>query len=170
MLFRAIEDCGGRVLKTIGDAVMASFLNNEQAMRAIAAFLAQIEAYNAQRNISEQVWLKLGVHRGPAILVTLNDRLDYFGSSVNKAARIQGLARSGELACSAEVYADPAFRQLLDTVRIGDTLRQEVNLKGLDGNHTIYRTRLLNPPDEIVLGAGTSPMQRFLTSLGLGAR
>ncbi len=170
ILFRAIEDCGGRVLKTIGDAVMASFLNNEQAIRAIADFLTQIEAYNAQRNIPEQVWLKLGVHRGPAILVTLNDRLDYFGSSVNKAARIQGLARSGELACSAEVYADPAFRQVLDTVRIGDTLRQEVNLKGLEGNHTIYRTRLLSPPDEIAPSTGTSPMQRFLASLGLGAR
>ncbi len=169
ILFQSIEDCGGRVLKTIGDAVMASFLNNEQAIRAIADFLSQMARYNMQRKIEEQVWLKLGLHRGSAILVTLNDRLDYFGSSVNKAARIQGLARSGELAFSAEVYDDPVFRRILDEIRVSGVTRQEVNLKGLEGNHTIYRVRLVEPPPEFSSDPA-SPMQRLLGSLGLTPR
>src|SRR3546814_2334232 len=44
----------------------------------------------------EAIVIKLGLHRGPCIAVTLNDRLDYFGSTVNLAARLQGQSRGGD--------------------------------------------------------------------------
>jgi class 3 adenylate cyclase len=37
-------------------------------------------------------------------VVTLNDRLDYFGQTVNIAARVQGLADVGEVYISEQVY------------------------------------------------------------------
>ena len=43
--------------------------------------------------------LKIGLHKGAAIAVTLNDRLDYFGQTVNIAARVQNLADADELIC-----------------------------------------------------------------------
>ena len=38
--------------------------------------------------------IKLGLHKGPCIAVTLNERLDYFGGTVNMAARLQGRSRA----------------------------------------------------------------------------
>jgi len=53
------------------------------------------------------------VHAGPCIAVTLNERLDYFGRTVNTAARIQGLSEGGDVVLSAAVAADPEVASLL---------------------------------------------------------
>ena len=81
ILFKQIEKQGGTILKTIGDAVMASFIRNELALKAIIEALEEFKQYNKNRHIDEQVHIKTGIHRGSAILVNLNDKLDYFGSS-----------------------------------------------------------------------------------------
>ena len=57
--------------------------------------------------------LKVGVHAGPSVVVTLNDRLDYFGSTVNMAARLQGQSEGGDIVLSRAVADDPAVRPLL---------------------------------------------------------
>ena len=57
--------------------------------------------------------LKLGLHDGPCIAVTLNDRLDYFGRTVNLAARLQGQSRGGDVVVSAELAGDPEVAPLL---------------------------------------------------------
>ena len=79
------------MVKTIGDAVMATFPTPD---RALAAALRMREAMRAQRERgNEDLLLKIGIHEGPCLAVTLNDRQDYFGQTVNIAARVQGLAR-----------------------------------------------------------------------------
>jgi class 3 adenylate cyclase len=50
------------------------------------------------------------IHTGHSIVVTLNNRLDYLGKTVNIASRIQGLADAREIYISQEVYAYPGFR------------------------------------------------------------
>ena len=57
--------------------------------------------------------LKLGVHVGPSVVVNLNDRLDYFGSTVNMAARLQGQSQGGDIVLSRAVADDPAVSPLL---------------------------------------------------------
>ena len=42
----------------------------------------------------EDLLLKIGIHEGPCLAVILNDRQDYFGQTVNIAARVQALADS----------------------------------------------------------------------------
>jgi class 3 adenylate cyclase len=96
---------GGAVVKTIGDAVMATFSTPD---RALAAALRMREAIGDVGNDrrQEDLLLKIGIHAGPCLAVMLNDRLDYFGQTVNIAARIQGLA------VSHAIFASKAGRRL----------------------------------------------------------
>ncbi len=139
ILFEQTEKQGGTILKTIGDAVMASFIRNELALRAIIDALEQFRQYNNKHCTDEQVHIKIGIHRGPAILVNLNERLDYFGSTINKAARIQAIAKSGEICFSEQVYQDAVFMQCLKERGLKNLNRHSVNLKGIDGPQTVYK-------------------------------
>jgi len=58
--------------------------------------------------------VKIGLHCGPCIAVTLNDRLDYFGRTVNLAARLQGESRGGDIVLSEAMAADPGVAMVLD--------------------------------------------------------
>ncbi|MDM8566761.1 adenylate/guanylate cyclase domain-containing protein [Candidatus Halobeggiatoa sp. HSG11] len=139
ILFSYIEQQGGIILKTIGDAVMASFTSNEAALLSIINALEEFEQYNNNKHIDRQVNIKIGIHRGPTILVNLNERLDYFGSTINKAARIQAVANSGEICFSEQVYQDSNFVQAMKRSGIENISRHSINLKGIDGLQTVYK-------------------------------
>ena len=98
LLAAIVRDHDGAVVKTIGDAVMASFSDPAQAVRAALAMqdADQLESGQGVRDLV----LKVGVHAGPSVVVTLNDRLDYFGSTVNMAARLQGQSTGGDIVLS----------------------------------------------------------------------
>jgi class 3 adenylate cyclase len=119
LLAAIVRDHDGAVVKTIGDAVMASFSDPAQAVRAALAMQAQIG--------STELVLKVGVHAGPSVVVTLNDRLDYFGSTVNMAARLQGQSTGGDIVLSGAVAEDPAVREAIADV---PSHRETVVLKG----------------------------------------
>ena len=142
ILFEAIAQHGGTVIKTIGDAVMASFIQNDQALCSILTALARIRQYNQQRNIEEQVCLKIGLHRGAAILVNLNQRLDYFGSTINKAARIQSLSGSNQVSFSEAIYQDKGFQKILTDLHLDRVQPLIANLKGIEGEQCIYQITL----------------------------
>ena len=99
----------GAIIKTIGDAVMAAFLNPADAVQAALDMRSEIAAFN-ERQPDKALILKIGVHKGAAIAVTLNERLDYFGQTVNIAARVQNLADADEIFVSQDVY-DAARRE-----------------------------------------------------------
>ncbi|OOK73386.1 adenylate and Guanylate cyclase catalytic domain protein [Mycobacterium kansasii] len=56
------------------------------------------------------------MHAGPSVVVTLNDRLDYFGSTVNMAARLQGQSAGDDIVLSHAVANDPAVREIVADV------------------------------------------------------
>src|SRR5581483_5869459 len=72
----------------------------------------------AQELLPEPLVLKAGVHYGPCIAVTQEDRLDYFGSTVNAAARLVGLSTGGDVVLSAAVLADPEVASALAGKRL----------------------------------------------------
>ena len=119
LLGSIVRDHDGAVVKTIGDAVMASFGDPANAVRAALDMQAKIKSHD--------LVLKLGVHMGPSVVVNLNDRLDYFGSTVNMAARLQGQSQGGDVVISRAVADDPAVKPLLVTVPCRD---ESVTLKG----------------------------------------
>lgn len=124
LLENAVQQNHGVLVKTIGDAVMAVF-NNE--IHAVQAAFRAIQTF--PYNFEEQQFhldIKLGIHSGSTIAVNLNQQIDYFGTTVNLAARIQGLARAGEL-----VISDKVYEQAGDFLNIKPYTREQVNLKGL---------------------------------------
>ncbi|MCB1201256.1 MAG: adenylate/guanylate cyclase domain-containing protein [Leptospiraceae bacterium] len=139
ILIAEIEGHGGIVIKTIGDAVMGSFTSTEMAWQALMSAKKRMDAYNESKNVAEKVHLKIGLHRGPAILVNLNERLDYFGSTVNKAARIQSLSGTEEVSFSTEIHEDPATIPILKSEGVKKLKRIQRNLKGIEGEHTVFQ-------------------------------
>ncbi|NIA72461.1 adenylate/guanylate cyclase domain-containing protein [Pelagibius litoralis] len=127
----------GAVVKTIGDAVMAAFAAPADAVAAGLAVQREVAAFNAGEQ--EPVAIKLGVHEGPCIAVTLNGRLDYFGTTVNMAARLQGKSEGGDLVLSAVVSEDHGVTPLLDGL---DCINETTNLKGFDVPVAFRRIRL----------------------------
>lgn len=109
LLERLIAAHGGTVVKTIGDAVMAAFVREEDAVRAAAAMHREFQAFRRTEADADALSLKIGAFAGPCYAVTANGVLDYFGQTVNVAARLQGAAHGGELVLP-ESLADTAQR------------------------------------------------------------
>lgn len=124
-LARIVREHEGAVVKTIGDAVMAVFADPARGVAAALAMQQHIGELNAGSDAP--LVLKLGLHAGPCIAVNLNDRLDYFGRTVNLAARLQGESRGGDVVLSAELAAEPEVAGLL-TER--EPERGETTLRG----------------------------------------
>jgi class 3 adenylate cyclase len=105
VLREIISNHRGAIVKTIGDAIMAVFMRPEDALAAAGELHARIGAECKERGHSHPVTLKIGMHDGPCIAVTLNERLDYFGSTVNLAARVEAQSKGGDIVVS-RVLAD----------------------------------------------------------------
>jgi class 3 adenylate cyclase len=125
----------GAVTKTIGDAVMAAFSNSADAVQATLEMREAVDQLNRDRPQRDFI-LKIGVHRGASIAVTLNDRLDYFGQTVNIAARVQNLADGDEICMTEDVYGAPA---VADIVAAFPLAKSEAELKGVSKAMSIYR-------------------------------
>lgn len=102
----------GAVVKTIGDAVMATFPTPDRAIAAAMRMREQMRRLNEERG-GEDLILKIGIHEGPCIAVNLNERQDYFGQTVNIASRVQHLATSDEIFATSTVLGSPRASDLL---------------------------------------------------------
>lgn len=126
----------GAVVKTIGDAVMATFPTPDRGMAAVLRMREAMRGLNAERG-REDLLLKIGIHEGPCLAVTLNDRLDYFGQTVNIAARVQGLAMSQSIFASEPVIRDAATARLLAEAGLEPAARK-CTLRGIADEFTVY--------------------------------
>jgi class 3 adenylate cyclase len=133
VLKESIADEGGALVKTIGDAVMAVFRHPAAALRAMLHAQQRLALPTAGMR---PLTLKAGLHTGACIAVTLNDRLDYFGSTVNLAARLEAQSTGDDVVVSAAVYNDPGVRELLSDPGNGFVAtRFAIPLKGFDDEH-----------------------------------
>ena len=104
---------GGAIVKTIGDAVMAVYPDAALAVGAALEMRDGIERFN-EAQPERTVSLKIGLHHGAAIAVTLNDELDYFGQTVNIASRVQEMADADEIWITDDVSHYPGVDELLE--------------------------------------------------------
>jgi class 3 adenylate cyclase len=140
-LLRAIvASKGGAVVKTIGDAVMASFADPLDAVNAAIAMRREVTTIG-----KGDLLLKIGLHTGPCIAVELNDRLDYFGRTVNIAARVQALAEAGEIVCTEPVYEASGVKEAVAAAELGSSL-EEVSLRGISDAVPVVRLLALSAP------------------------
>ena len=125
---KAIAEHDGAIVKTIGDAVMAVF---RSAADGLLAMLEVQQALAAPGDGSRPLQLKAGLNTGPCIAVTLNDRLDYFGSTVNMAARLECLSSGSDVIISRSVFEDSRVRELIDAGHFA-AAPFDMSLKGFD--------------------------------------
>ena len=103
----------GAIVKTIGDAIMACFTDPSRALLAAAELHARLAPHLVQSGHEYPAQLKIGLHAGPAIAVTLNERLDYFGTTVNLAARVEGQSQGGDIVVTRETADKVDAEELL---------------------------------------------------------
>lgn len=143
VLAEAVAVNDGSLVKTMGDAVMAVFTKPIQAVAAALAIQTAIADFNRQREFAEPVTVKLGLHNGPCLAVNANDTLDYFGTTVNIAARLQSLSRGGDLVVSAGVYEDADAHVLLTAY---PAVSATVPLRGITDPISIYHVDVDRQP------------------------
>jgi class 3 adenylate cyclase len=135
-LLEIISSEAGAVVKTIGDAVMATFVRPEQAIAAALRMRTAMERLNEQRGTRDLV-VKIGIHEGPCLAVMLNDRQDYFGQTVNIAARVQGLSTSQAIHVTGPVMAADAVEAILQHAAI-TPIEKHAALRGITDKIMVY--------------------------------
>jgi class 3 adenylate cyclase len=133
--FRALQEIvaaeAGAVVKTIGDAVMATFPTPD---RAVAAALRM---RGAMSDLGSDLILKIGIHEGPCLAVMENERQDYFGQTVNIASRVQGLATSSSIFLTGPVADNRESARVLSDNGITPAPRERA-LRGIAGRVAVY--------------------------------
>lgn len=131
-----VQEHGGSVNKVLGDGLLAIFNDPapvpdhaHRALRAALAMKSRAQALQAELHsvLPEEFHIGVGVNTGPATLASLacGERIDYtaVGSSVNLAARLQGLSSNNAIIAAASTYEPLGAR-----VKIKDERREP--LKG----------------------------------------
>jgi class 3 adenylate cyclase len=135
-LLEIIASEKGAVVKTIGDAVMATFVRPEHAIVAGLRMRAAMDKLNAERGSNDLV-VKIGIHEGPCLAVMLNERQDYFGQTVNIAARVQSLSTSQEIHITGPVIDAPAVAEILNRQAI-KPIQKQAALRGIADKMLVY--------------------------------
>jgi class 3 adenylate cyclase len=136
VLTESVTAEAGAVVKTIGDAVMATFPTPDRAIAAAFRMRDGIRQLNDQHQ-REDLSLKIAIHEGPCLAVTLNDRQDYFGQTVNIASRVQGIGGPRSIFVTQSVVGDSKTSQFLETA--GATpIPRRASLRGVADEIPVY--------------------------------
>lgn len=139
LLASAVRKHDGAIVKTMGDAIMASFSTPRDAVAAAVEMITAMEAVTARvKADGHETGLKVGVHEGAALAVNAESRLDYFGQTVNIAARVQALAASGEVWVTETVAQGAGVDAVLKAAGFAPE-RRVVSLKGVGAPTPVYR-------------------------------
>jgi class 3 adenylate cyclase len=125
---KSIAEHDGAIVKTIGDAVMGVFRSAADGLRAM---LEVQEILASPPDGGLPLTLKAGLNTGPCIAVTLNDRLDYFGSTVNMAARLECLSSGSDVIISRSVYEDAKVQEVIKSQGLSAE-EFDMSLKGFE--------------------------------------
>lgn len=150
ILGECIDRNRGSLVKTIGDAVMASFASGADAVRA--ALESQAELHAQAQLMGTELLLKAGVHAGACLAVRLNGRLDFFGGAVNVAARVQGLSQGADVVVTDAVMADIEAAAMTSALRIRIAESFDAELRGITTPVGVHRLIALGTDEPCVWG------------------
>ena len=134
----------GGIVKTIGDAVMAVFVDPRDALHSAVEMIDAFDDLETARKLKNSIIIKVGIHHCPCIAVTLNERLDYFGTTVNMAARVQGLSDGRDIMASqALIEGSDGIAWLADNKWAHESF--VTSLKGLKASYQVHKLFRPNP-------------------------
>jgi class 3 adenylate cyclase len=151
----ATEQHQGTVIKTMGDEVMATFADADQALNAAAQMQQQISRHSQLKVEGQPVALRIGCHFGPVVL----ENRDVFGATVHTANRMTSQAKAMQIMITAQMV-DRLAPQWRTTVRQVDV----ATLKG-QGNEVVLYEVLWQSEDVTsmvpAIGMGNSHLPRL---------
>jgi class 3 adenylate cyclase len=136
VLTQIVAAQGGAIARTIGDAVMATFPTPDRAVAAALQMREAMQRLNEEHK-REDLLLKIGIHEGPCLAVIQNGRQDYFGQTVNIAARVQELAVSRSILVTGRAVENPQTSMLLDANNIKPVAKGAA-LRGIADEIMVY--------------------------------
>ena len=125
-LFRAF---GGKVIKSIGDAFLATFESPTQAVLSGVAIQDRLWQHNRSAKPSERLDVRIAINVGEVRL----ESNDVFGEPVNIAARVEGIAEAGE------VYFTEAVYLAMNKAEVPSAEVGHFELKGIPGKIRVFR-------------------------------
>ncbi|HSH04099.1 MAG TPA: adenylate/guanylate cyclase domain-containing protein [Anaerolineae bacterium] len=140
-LQKIVRDNEGAIVKTIGDAIMATFTIPANGVQAAIDMQKQLDEFNTIQS-QLPIKLKLGLHHGPCIAVNLSGRLDYFGTTVNLAARMEGQSQGDDIIISEHLYKDVAIQKILNDNPTIQVTSFTTPIKGFDAAFQLYRLQI----------------------------
>jgi len=158
LLRKVVENHGGRVIKNIGDSIMATFDDAEEAVRAAMSMQRNLNRLNCTKKPEDQCRVRIGAHYGRGIVKSN----DVFGDVVNVASRVQSLAAPEQILISdalSQGIADRGF----SLASLG-----KFQLKGKTEKTELYEVRWdPTQPTPLALGqtlvsSGISPRHEFM--------
>lgn len=132
----AVERRGGKVIKTEGETVMASFPTAEAAVLAAGDIQGRMAELRMAAPLGRLFRPRVGVSWGRVIREERAGELDYFGNTVNAAARLMKLSGDGEAMISGSAAAEPGVAALLEGAG-----RENAKLKGFEGEVPVLRLK-----------------------------
>ncbi len=132
-----VKSHSGAMIKTMGDAVMAAFPSGRDGASAAVAMMAAMDEL-AGGHKDNQVGLKVGLHSGPALAINAGRSVDYFGQTVNIAARVQGLADAGDICVTRALNEEESVPDILRGAGYG-AHSEIARLKGVSSDEQIFR-------------------------------
>jgi adenylate cyclase len=143
ILHQVIGEGHGTVVKTIGDAVMAVFNDLTEALESVQRMHRDISKATAGLGSTESnLSLKSSLHIGPCLAVNANDRLDYFGTTINLAARMVDVSTGGDVVVSDELYSRPETADFVDHLNLMPELK-EIQFRGFTSPQKVWRIPVL---------------------------
>ena len=112
VIHQAVTEYHGHVIKTVGDAFLVDFPSVVHAVQCAQQIQARFGAHNAEKEASEQIHIRVGIHSGD---IVQRDG-DVFGDGVNVASRLQTLAEPDTICFSQVVYQEVEKKLSLGTV------------------------------------------------------
>jgi adenylate cyclase len=135
---RLVREHTGAIVKTIGDAVMAAFTDPKEAVRTAVEMIEAFDNLDTAKKLKNSIVVKVGIHHGPCIAVTLNERIDYFGTTVNIAARVQGLSDGRDVMASGVIFDETGAAEILKQKGWAEE-PFTTSLKGLKSSYVVHK-------------------------------
>ena len=143
IIFDTIAKCGGVPVKTIGGVVMGTFIDPDKAFRTAVKALRQFAKYSKNKPVGEQLEIKIGLHSGPVLMVTLNNLLDYIGLTVNSTLDITYTALPNEIVISEALFNNRSVKRSILSVT-NTVQKQQIRFRGNPADYTLYHIKISN--------------------------
>jgi class 3 adenylate cyclase len=143
ILTDSVRRNSGAIVKTMGDAIMATFSLPQEGVNAAVEMINEMQSLNEKlRAEDHELGLKIGLHEGSALAINADERVDYFGQSVNIAARVQGLAKASEIWITEPIFLVNGVHDVFNAGGYVEE-KQSVFLKGIREATTVYKMHRL---------------------------